>query len=160
MSIATHKKAITRVNGMNSFKTFVCKYPFQYSDKADPVAKYSQLFREMQSQQSIDNMRTLSMEACSIEDEGQASNLLAEKRFIDTKSNERWRSISIKQMDLSNVTDNNLLESTMVQRRSEDEILEQASIVIGQFPFHPEIEQKVIDIMNIINGTGNLSQRL
>lgn len=149
------KRAAVRVDGIKTFKSFDFKYPFQYSDKTDPVAKHSQIYRDhIQSQRVIENMRNLSVEASSIEEDSTAGQLLANKEFVDTKNNERWRSIAFKQMDLANVSDNNLLESTMIQRRSEDEIQEQASIIIGQYPFKPEIEQKVIDVMNIINGTG------
>ena len=53
-----------------------------------------------------------------------------------------------------------MANATMVPTVTEEEIREQASLVVGEYPFKPEVVQNINDYLNIINHTGNNNKKL
>ena len=150
LCMGTYRANKLEVTGIRTFKSFDSKFPYQYSDYSDPVADYSDIYSKHRN--TSDRLRNVK----TAEDSGQGStqNFIGRKTFVDTQSNYKWRMASVKQNQLTEISTLTINNSVTIERRSEDDILEQASFVIGEFPYKPELEQDVLDWLNVINQTG------
>ena len=155
LCMGTYRASKLEVWGIDNFKSFDSKYPFQYSDHTDPVAGYSDLYNKMipsfQSGLQMNRIRTTGQS-----DETKVKTYLQRKTFVDTQSNVAWRASSHRQQEMAEVSTENISNSVTGRRVSEEDIAEQASIIVGEYPYKPELEQDVIDWLNVINQRGNL----
>ena len=153
--MGTYQAAKIEVSGIDNFRSFDQKYPAQLSDSDDPVASYSPLYSNfIPNKSTYDKFRAIKMDGNRYTEK--FATYIQHKTFVDVKSDHKWRVASFKQQEMATVSDTNIVSSTMVERVSEDEIIEQASIVVGNYPYRPEFEEDVIDWMNVINKKGKL----
>lgn len=158
LCMGTYQAGKLEVTGINSFKSFDLKYPYQYSDHTDPVANYSDKYaKDIPKDDTYMQLQRLRI-ADERPNTAQTRKYLGRKTFIDIKTNVKWRAVSFKQKELADVSDNNITNSTTIERMSEENIVEQASMVIGEYPYKAEMEQDVLDWLNVTNKTGNYSR--
>ena len=153
MSMGTYQSTKIEVVGIDNLRSFDQKYPAQISDVDDPISAYSSLYaNSAMNKESQEKLRAIKVGANS-----QSENFVTyvqRKNFIDVKTNHKWRVASFRQQELVEVSDTNIVNSTMVERVSEDDIVEQASMVVGNYPYRPEFEEDIIDWINVINKKG------
>ena len=154
LCLGTYRASKLEVTGINNFKSYDSKFPYQYSDHTDPVARYSDKYtKDVPSTSNNQQMHRLRIG--SQLDQGKAKNYLQRKTFINTQQNFAWRASSHRQQELADDSDRNITNSVTVERMSEENIVEQASIIVGEYPYKPELEQDVIDWLNVLNHRGN-----
>lgn len=151
LCLGTYQAAKLEVTGIDNLRSFDLKYPYHFSDSTDPVTKYSPLYSNVVVNKSATTKR---QESTTGPVSPQAKAYLENKKFIDTKTNYKWRAASFKQQELAEVSSENITNTITIERITEDDIVEQASILIGQYPYKPSFEQDAIDWMNVINKTG------
>ena len=150
----SYQAAKIEVTGIDNFRSFDLKFPYQLSDKDDPVANYSSIYASQQpGQVTYDKLRMA--QGTQNRSSQRFTNFIQHKNFVDVKKDFPWRLTSIRQQELLTVSDENMESSMMVERISEEDIVEQASMVIGDYPYRPEVEEEVISWLNIINKKGN-----
>ena len=159
LCVGTYRASRLEVTGIDNFKSYDSKFPYQYSDHSDPVAKYSDKYSKHVPSTS-NSVQMHRLRADNQLDEGRARNYLQRKTFIDTRTNVAWRASSHRQQELADESDRNISNSVTVERVSEENIVEQASIIVGEYPYKPELEQDVIDWLNVINHRGKLLEKL
>ena len=153
LCVGTYRASKLEVTGIITFKSYDLKFPYQYSDHTDPVARYSDKYtKDVPSTSNNLQMHRLRIE--SQLEQGTARNYLQRKTFIDTQRNYAWRASSHRQQELAEESDRNITNSVTIERLSEENIVEQASIIVGEYPYKPELEQDVIDWLNVINHRG------
>ena len=153
MCIGTYRAHKLEVTGIDSFKSFDSKFPYQYSDHTDPVAKYSDLYNKM-IPSSMSTIQLSRLRTADQSEDQSARTYLQRKTFVNTQTNYAWRMSSVRQQELAEVSDINITNSTTIERNSEEDIVEQASLIVGEYPYKAELEQDVLDWLNVINHRG------
>ena len=153
MAIGNYQADKIEVVGIDNLRSFDQKFPSQISDLDDPITSYSPIYSNfMPSKSTYDKLKAIKSD--THRDSGNFTTYIQRKNFIDVKTDHRWRVASFRQQELVSVTDTNMVNSTMVERVTEEEIVEQASMVIGNYPYRPEFEEDIIGWMNVINKKG------
>ena len=99
-----HQASRIPVIGITSLTDFKTKFPYQLSDRDDPISRYSQeMANLLPSQQSFENRRQIieANRATGATDE--MSRYITKKQFVDV-NDRNWREVSFKQNNLGNFT--------------------------------------------------------
>ena len=151
-----YEAAKQEITGIQSLRSFDQKFPAQLSDREDPVAEHSSIYANwMPSQATNDKMHAIRRDQNRTSDS--FATYLQRKNFVNVTTDHRWRIASIRQQQLASTSDNNLMNSIMVERVSEEDIIEQASLVVGEYPYRPEVEEDIVNWLNVINKKGKLN---
>ena len=118
LCLGTYRASKLEVWGIDNFKSFDSKFPYQYSDHTDQVAQYSDIYSKMiPSVQS--HMQLQRIRADTHSDETSARTYLQRKTFVDTQTNVAWRASSYRQQELAEVSDINITNSVTVERKKQ-----------------------------------------
>ena len=105
-----HHAARIRVNGITKLREFTTKFPYQLSDRDDPVSAYSEIQADdLPTPQSYENRRQIIRQLGTNEVSDEMANFVTKKQFVDVNDT-NWREISFKQNDLGKSHKNSLTE--------------------------------------------------
>ena len=95
-----HQAAKIPVTGITTLSEFKTKFPYQLSDRDDPISRYSEeMAKLLPNAQSFENRRQVISGSADLTPTPEMSRYLARKQFVNV-NDINWREISFKQNEL------------------------------------------------------------